>query len=202
MEQFSWFDIITLGLILILAIKGIFNGFIKEVFGLLGIIGGIHFGLTYAQVVGNYIDTNLFVISNKSALFIVGLLTTLIAFWLFCIFLGYIFSKMISLSGQGILNSLAGFIVGGAKIFLIFSIIFAILSNVVFVQNWFNKFLNNSFMYPIFVETGTYIINIKPNKLMPNEKNSTIKSIMPEKIEITTDENVEQNVSDKNKTTQ
>ena len=41
MENISIFDIISLSLIFILGIKGVINGFIKEVFGLVGIVGGI-----------------------------------------------------------------------------------------------------------------------------------------------------------------
>ncbi|MCD8477442.1 MAG: CvpA family protein [Sulfurospirillum sp.] len=43
MTHISMFDIISLALVLILGIKGIINGFVKEVFGLLGIIGGVFF---------------------------------------------------------------------------------------------------------------------------------------------------------------
>lgn len=186
MEQFSWFDIITLGLIAILAIKGIINGFIKEVFGLIGIIGGIYIASRYASQAGEWIDANLFAFTNKGSLFLIGFLALLIAVWILSIFLGYIFSKMLSLSGLGALDKLAGFVVGGAKVFLVFSILFVTVSNINFVQENLNKFLKNSFMYPIFIQAGNYIVTANQNKVPSLEKiknidiNTSAKSIVSE----------------------
>jgi membrane protein required for colicin V production len=42
MENISLLDLISIALIILLGIKGVFRGFIKEVFGLVGIIGGIY----------------------------------------------------------------------------------------------------------------------------------------------------------------
>lgn len=178
MEQFIWFDIITLGLISILAIKGIINGFIKEVFGLLGIVGGIYLAARYATEAGNWIDSNLFAFDNKSALFLVGFLGVLILFWITCIILGAIITKMLSLSGLGAIDKIAGFIVGGAKIFFVFSVLFLAISNVGFIQERLSKYVKNSFMYPAFIKTGSFIINIKPTLITEAKK-----------IGITTDEN-------------
>lgn len=174
MEQFSWFDIITLSLIALLAIKGIINGFIKEVFGLIGIIGGIYIASRYATNAGEWIDTNLFSFANKGSLFLIGFIALLITFWIFSIFLGYAFSKMLSMSGLGALDKIAGFLVGGAKVFLIFSILFVTISNINFVQENLNKFLKNSFMYPIFLQAGNYIITTHGDKIPSIDKNEKI----------------------------
>ena len=41
MDLVTWFDIIIIALVLMLGIKGILNGLIKEAFGLIGLIGGL-----------------------------------------------------------------------------------------------------------------------------------------------------------------
>ena len=41
MDFITWFDIIIIAVVIILGIKGIINGLIKEVFGLIGIICGV-----------------------------------------------------------------------------------------------------------------------------------------------------------------
>lgn len=186
MEQFSWFDIITLSLIALLAIKGIINGFIKEVFGLVGIIGGIYIASRYAEVAGQWIDANIYVFENKGSLFLIGFIALLLTVWLLSIFFGYIFGKLLSMSGLGFIDKLAGFVVGGAKIFLVFSILLATVSNIDFIQKNIEKFLGNSFMYPIFIRAGNYIVT-KHHDKMPSfegietnttELNSTVPNII------------------------
>ncbi len=184
MENFVWFDVITLGLISILAIKGIVNGFVRELFGLVGIIGGIYLASRFATKAGDWISANIFAIDNKSALFITGFIAILLIFWIISIFLGLIFAKMLSLSGLGIVDKIAGFIVGGAKIFFVLSVLFLALSNVGFIQEKLNQYLKGSFMYPSFIKTGSFIVNIKPNfskidnkiNITVNETNSTESS--------------------------
>ena len=41
MQDFSLFDLIIIAITLLLGLKGLFRGLVKEVFGLLGIVGAI-----------------------------------------------------------------------------------------------------------------------------------------------------------------
>lgn len=50
MDFVTWFDIIVIALVLILGIKGILNGLIKEVFGLIGLIGGLIVASRFSDV--------------------------------------------------------------------------------------------------------------------------------------------------------
>lgn len=165
MENISWFDLITLGLVLLLGVKGIINGFIKEVFGLVGIVGGIYIASRYAEMAGNFIDTNLYAFDNKASLFLIGFVALLIAFWLLSIFIGFIMEKLLDISGLGIIDKLLGFIVGSGKIFLIFSVLLVTLSNIQFVQKKIETYLVDSFMYPIFMATGEYIVKMDPEQI-------------------------------------
>lgn len=205
MEQFAWFDLITLGLILILAIKGVINGFIKEVFGLVGIVGGIYLATRFASQAGVWINTNLFTFGNESSMFLIGFLGVLIGFWIVALIVGVMFSKLVDLSGLGFVNRLLGFIVGGAKIFLIFSVIFVAISHVEFIQDNLNKYLKNSKMYPIFVKAGTYIIDIKPDSLpsfaSPKQDNAEAESNNDKKIEIKAQDPKKQEIKNENVTT-
>ncbi len=163
MENISFFDLAVGILLLIFGIKGLFSGLIKEVFGLIGIVGGIFVASRYAQSVGNMIDTSLYHITNKSSIYFIGFLVTLLAFWLASIFIGFLFTKLVSLSGLGILNRILGFLVGSFKIFLLFSIlIFALRSMDVFRNNIDNK-LQNSYIYPYLIKSGNYIVKFKLN---------------------------------------
>ncbi len=170
-----WFDILSLGLVLLLAIKGVINGFIKEVFGLVGIIGGLYLASRYASQMGRFIDANLFEFGNRSVLYIVGFLVVLLSFWLTCLFIGFLLSRLISMSGLGALNRIAGFLVGGAKIFFIFSVLFLTISNITFINEILKEHLKHSFMYHSFIKTGSFIVNTQPD-LIKKTKNITIQT--------------------------
>ncbi len=73
---------------------------------------------------------------------------------------------------------MAGFFVGGAKIFFVFSVLFLALSHVEFAQEHLNKYVKNSVIYPSFIKTGAFIVNIKT---------SDIKAINPIDIKISDD---------------
>ena len=50
MDLVTWFDIIVIALVLILGVKGIINGLIKETFGLIGLIGGLVVASRFSDV--------------------------------------------------------------------------------------------------------------------------------------------------------
>lgn len=177
MEHISLFDIISLSLILILGIKGVINGFIKEVFGLVGIVGGIYVASRFAQSVGLFIDKNIYAFENKASLYLIGFIATLLLFWILSIFIGYILSHLLKMSGLSGLDKLAGFVVGSLKIFLVFSILAIALSNVEFIRTRIQTYINKSFMYPIFLETGRYIVKLNANEVVDKITGSKDKNI-------------------------
>ncbi len=166
MENISLFDIISLSLILILGIKGVINGFIKEIFGLVGIIGGIYLASRYAQPAGEFANRNLYAFENKASLYLIGFIAVLVLFWALSLFVGYILSHVLKMSGLDGLDKLAGFFVGSLKIFLVFSVLAIALSNIQFIQSRIQKYTDKSFMYPLFVEVGRYIIKLDTNDIV------------------------------------
>ncbi len=174
MANVSMFDIISLALVLILGIKGIINGFVKEVFGLLGIIGGIYFASRYAPIAGQMINDHLFAFGNQASLYLFGFIAVLIVVWLTCIFLGYLIAQALSLSGLSMIDKLAGFAIGSMKIFLVFSVLAVTLSNIEFIKSRMEPYVAKSMMFPLFLEMGKYIVKLDTNtmfeSLQPKEK--------------------------------
>ena len=158
----SMFDAIVIAITLILAIKGFLNGFIKEVFGLIGIIGGIYFAGIYYHQAGMYINNNLLTIPNKSAIDLVGFISVFLLFWIFCIFLGFLFGKIFKISALGFIDKLFGFLFGGLKFFLIISIIVVSLYQIEFLKKEMNKFTKNSILFPYMLKIGEKIIHLSP----------------------------------------
>ncbi len=180
MMDFNYFDVTISAIILILGIKGFMQGFIKEVFGLLGLIGGVYFASRFAQEASDFIDANFIHLDNPSLLKLLGFLSILIIIWLSATLVGSILSKLTSISGLGFLNRLMGFLVGGGKYFLIFALIVTALSNVKIVQDNLGKYTQDSELYPILKEAGAYLINMDASAMgikLPsiNDNNTSTK---------------------------
>ena len=163
--DFNYFDIIAAIIILLLGLKGILNGFFKETFGLIGIIGGIFVASRVGSEVGHYLSDMLFNFSNNSAIDFTGFLVTLAVFWLFMVLIGSAFKKLSSLSGLGPIDRILGFIVGASKFFLIASVIAYAVYNVKVIKSTLDSALKTSVLFPIFVETGKYIMKIDPTEI-------------------------------------
>ena len=123
MDFVTLFDVVVVSLVLILGIKGVISGLIKEIFGLIGLIGGIVVASRFGARVGTLISDNIYKIEGDSVLFFAGFLATLIVFWVLCLGIGAFLSKLVGLSGLGFLDKLGGFIIGSAKIFLVFAVL-------------------------------------------------------------------------------
>lgn len=171
---FNYFDIIISIIILLLAIKGFINGFIKEVFGLIGLIGGIYFASRLSDAAADFIDQNFMHLENLSLLKLIGFLAILLIIWLGATIIGSIFSRLSNATGLGFFNRLFGFIVGGGKYFLVFALITTALSNVTLVQESLTKHVEGSFLYPYLKKYGKTLINMDP-KLVGIQSKSTIE---------------------------
>jgi len=184
MMDFNYFDVTIAAIVLILGIKGFMQGFIKEAFGLVGLVAGVYFAARLAPEAASFIDTNFFHLENQSLLKLVGFLAILILIWLGATILGSIFSKLTNQSGLGFLNRLFGFIAGGGKYFLIFALIVTALSNVTLVKDNLEKYVNDSVLYPYLKEAGAYLINLDTSAMGLNmtETNEPIANTLENNI--------------------
>jgi membrane protein required for colicin V production len=158
----NYFDLIASIIILLLGLKGILNGFFKELFGLVGIIGGIFVASRVGDSVGQYLSDLIFNFSNHAAISFTGFLVTLVVFWLVMIAVGYTFKKLSVLSGLGIFDRILGFVFGASKFFLIAAVIAFAVNNVKALKPTLDSAFSNSVLFPVLVETGGFIMKINP----------------------------------------
>lgn len=184
MIDFNYFDITIGAIVLILGIKGFMNGFIKEVFGLVGLIGGVYLASRLAEDASTFIDANFIHIENSALLKLLGFLAILTVVWMGATILGSIFSKLTSVSGLGFINRLLGFIAGGGKYFIIFALIVTALSNVTLVKDNVEKYVKDSVLYPYLLKTGASIIHLDP-KVLGLEQSSTAELVTAAVKEVT-----------------
>lgn len=196
--EISYFDLAVASIILLLGLKGIVNGFFKEVFGLIGIIGGIFIASRAGEGVGEYLNNLVFNFSSPAAVSFVGFLTTLGIFWLLMIFIGFLFKKLSALSGLGAVDKLLGFFFGASKFFLIAAVIAHAAYNVKAVRSAIDSNLQNSVLFPILVETGSIIMKIDPVEIS-EDINATIEKgseVLQEKTKELIDESAKKEIEE------
>lgn len=159
MMDFYWFDVIILGFTLLLGLKGVLNGLIKEVFGLLGIVGGVFVASKYTDWASSFIQDTFYKIQNESLASFVGFLFLLLVSWMLCLLMGILFSKMIKLSGLSFLDRFGGFLFGGAKVFLIFAILVFCITKIGFLNEKLESFARGSYTLDLLKNTGSHIMN-------------------------------------------
>jgi len=173
--EINYFDLVSAVIILLLGLKGILNGFFKEVFGLVGIIGGVFVASRVGDTVGEYLNNLIFNFSSPAAVKFLGFLTALTLFWIIMILLGQAFKKLSSLSGLGPLDKIFGFIIGASKFFLIASILAYSISNIKALKSSLDSALETSVLFPVMVETGGVIIQMDPADLNTTVNNTIAK---------------------------
>ena len=165
LKDISLFDITVISLMVLLGLKGLFRGFIKEIFGIIGIVGGVFVASRIAKDAGTYID-GIFKLDNESVILLAGFVSSLVIFWTLAYMLGMIISKMSDMSGLGVFDKLFGFIFGTGKIFLIFSIIVYALSQVEAINEKLEQKVGNTITYPILKKSGASIVKLDTSGLV------------------------------------
>lgn len=174
MQDFAMFDIIVVAITVILGLKGLFRGFIKEVFGLVGIVGGIFIASRISEDVGALIAP-VFALENQSTINLIGFVVALVGFWIIIYILGMILTKIFTLSGLGIFNRLFGFIFGSAKVFLILAVISYAVYQVDTFKTKIDKNFSTSIVFPLLVDTGSYIVKLDTSKITKK-----VEEVLPE----------------------
>lgn len=197
MENLVILDIIVVSLIIILGLKGLFRGFIKELFGLVGIVGGVFVASRMAKDSGYFIN-DFIPMSNENTILLVGFVAALIVFWILAYLLGIVLQKIFDASGLGAFDRILGFLFGAGKIFLLFSIIAYAVSQVKVINDNLAPKVANSFIFPLLKDTGAYIIKLDTTKLqgdvtkqfdnVVNSAKQTIEEVSKEEMQKKADE--------------
>ena len=193
MIDFNYFDVTIAAIVLILGIKGFMNGFVKEVFGLVGLIGGVYLASRLSEDAAKFIDSTFLHMENTALLKLLGFLSILIIVWLGATILGSIFSKLTSVSGLGFLNRFLGFVAGGGKYFLIFALIVTALSHVTLVKDNLEKYVKDSMLYPYLLSVGSSVIHLDPKDI--GLQSSSAGEMLKEVANINTKEDVNTSVT-------
>lgn len=193
----NYFDLAVGSIILLLGLKGLLNGFSKEIFGMVGIVGGVYVASHIGGFIGKFLSENIFHFESATAINLVGFIFALGIFWLLMVALGAGFKKLSSLSGLGPLDRVLGFLVGSSKFFFIISIIVYALFSVTAIRENFEPKMANSFFYKPMFATGDFILHIETDDVtsLVGDENKTDSAESSEK----TNEKTTQHSSKKEK---
>jgi membrane protein required for colicin V production len=159
MENFTTVDLVISGIVLFLGLKGLMNGIFRELFGLIGIVGGVFLGTRIGHDAGMYINDNWLHLDNPSVITVTGFLATLILFWLGMNILGNVLSRIMSASGLGIFDKIFGFAFAGLKIAMILAVVIHALVSIKALEESTKEYTQNSVLVPTFAEMGAFIVN-------------------------------------------
>lgn len=159
MEDINIFDLIVVALITILGLKGLFRGFTKEFFALVGIVGGVFIASRLSTDTGEIINS-IIPMQNDNTILLAGFVSALVVFWIIAYIVGSGLAKVFKMSGLGIFDRILGFAFGAGKIFLLFSIISYAVTQVKMINDNLAPKLETSIVFPILQETGSYIIQL------------------------------------------
>ncbi len=197
MQDFSIFDLIIIAITLLLGLKGLFRGFIKEVFGLLGIVGAIFVASRISKELGDLIAPVL-VLENEATIQLIGFIAALVIVWLIIYSAGVVVSKIFSASGLGVVDRIFGFIFGALKIFLIFSVIAYALYQVASFKKVIDEKFANSIVMPHLISVGGVIIKIDTTAFT-QKLDKAVDSVKPSEMIEDAKKTIEENINETKK---
>ena len=165
-------DIVIIGLVALLAIKGLVNGFTKELLNFITIVSGVILAARYNEIVVKLINEQKLVppIPDEFAK-IIGFLLIIVSIWLFISFISSIITKRPS----GFLSRLFGYILSSARYLFIFSLIIFGVSQSNFFKESATKFKAETKLFEPMSQIGAKILNIDLNQTRV-AKNHSIQS--------------------------
>ncbi|MGP1580978.1 MAG: CvpA family protein [Wolinella sp.] len=170
MEGVSYIDIVVVALTVLLGLKGIINGLVREFFGLSGIVGGVFLASRYSDVMGEWIGRNLYAFENQAALNLAGFVAILALFWIAMLLVAEIVLRLVRASSLSGADRLLGFLFASGKIFVIFSIIVYALSNIEIINSNLKRYTSSSVLYPVLLMVGSEVIKLDSLTKIPEEE--------------------------------
>jgi membrane protein required for colicin V production len=164
MMDFQMIDMIVVGLILFLAIKGLVNGFGKELFNLLGLIGGIFVAARMSDKVGALVlEQKILPEIATDYQKIIGFLALFFAIWTVVSLVSSVVSKF-GLEEPSIISRIFGYILGAVRYAFVFSLILYGFNNADFLKEKFSKYTQGSQVFDPMVTVGAKLLCLDNNR--------------------------------------
>jgi membrane protein required for colicin V production len=168
----NMFDIVVVSLLLFLSLKGLLNGFFKELFYAIGFIGGIFVASNFHNDVAQFLQQNGLGLDIK----ILNLLSLIAIFFLFLIVFIIIARFVTKVDSFSFVSRLLGMLTKAATMFIIFSLIVFAFSTKPKALKRFQNIIDSSKLYPILRDMGATILNMPVTKIEITKESNSSKS--------------------------
>ena len=156
-------DIVIVALVLFLAIKGLVNGFGKELINFFIIVGGIALAARFHTTVIELINTqNIVPTIPESYAKIIGFVVILVSVWLILGVVSSIITKLTA-NTTGAISRLFGYVLSAARYMFIFSLIVFGVNQSDFFKNEASKLKTETKLFIPMTEIGARLLNIDLN---------------------------------------
>ena len=168
-------DIVIVALVAFLAIKGLVNGFSKELLSFISIVAGVVLAARYNMTAVDFInEQKLFPVIPEEFAKIIGFILIVLAVWLIIGVISSIINKLTS-GANGFISRVLGYILSAARYVFIFSLIIFGVSQSEFFQKSATKFKTDTQLFQPMSEIGAQILNIELNQTVVADDNLTIE---------------------------
>ena len=137
--EINYFDVTVIVILALFALRGCFRGFVDEISGLIGLIGGLWMARHFYQDVSPLLTF----VGNEQLRGIMAYVLVFLAFLVVVAIVGHIVKRLVSLAFIGWVDKLAGLALGLVKGFIICSVLLLLVKN--FLPE--AGFVKTSFMY-------------------------------------------------------
>ncbi len=152
-------DMIIVGLVLFLAIRGLVNGFSKELFNFLALIGGIAIAARTNETVGKFIaEQNILPELSSDFQKLIGFATVLILILVIFNIISSIRTKFRT-ETPGVISRILGYLISVTRYIFIFSLIIFGISNADFLREKLSKHYEKSQLFQPMVELGGELLD-------------------------------------------
>jgi len=170
-------DIVLVSLVLFLAIKGLVNGFAKELLNFLIVVGGVALAARFNTTVVELINTqNIVPTISENYAKIVGFVVIILAIW---IVLGLISSIVTKLTSDtiGVVSRVFGYILSFARYVFIFSLIVFGVNQSDFFADEAKKLKTDTQLFVPMANIGATLLSINLNNTVNNAEESIDSNI-------------------------
>lgn len=161
MDKFSYIDIGIIVLLILLSLKGIWQGIIRGLASFLGILLGIFFASRFYDGLGEWFATNIYNLGSPELNALVGFVIIITLIWAGFLLLGEILFRMVRFTPLVSVDAAFGLAFGFCKAFLLLSIIIFGISQIAWLKNFSQNVEQNSSIFPMMKNLSIKIMNLE-----------------------------------------
>lgn len=166
-------DITIVALIAFLAIKGLVNGFTKELLNFIAVVGGVLLAARYnSHIIAFINEQNLGITIPEEFAKLIGFILIILAVFIIVSLLSTIITSLTS-STTGFLSRVAGYLLSAARYVFIFSLIIFGVSQSDFFKKSATQFQEETQLFQPMSDIGMQILNIDINETV----NSAVQKV-------------------------